>query len=187
RFKPSSFVSAAIIVAVTAMVGAANWRDSHRSRDPYTAAPPIGTPGAPKTSREELEQRVKDMDAQLAAHPDDAGAAMLLADALLRQTRVSGNPGLAVRAERVLARVLSGDPSNYDANRMLGALYLSQHRFRKAVKAGEKNRDAGPYDPATYGVSGDGHLELGEYDAAFDAYDRMMALRPSAGACARVS
>jgi tetratricopeptide (TPR) repeat protein len=180
-------VPTSIIVAVFSMVAIANWRDAHRGHDRDTAAPPIGTPGAPKTSREELAQRVKEMDAQLAAHPDDAGAAMLLADALLRQTRVVGNPGLAARAEQVLAQVLRVDPSNYDANRMLGALYLSQHRFREAVKAGEKTRDARPYDPVNYGVIGDGHLELGEYDAAFDAYDRMMALRPSAAAYARVA
>ena len=187
RSRASNLIGIAIIAAVAAMVAMANWRDAHRGRDGDTIAAPIGTPGAPKTSREELAQRVKDMDARLAAHPDDAGAAMLLADALLRQTRVLGNPGLAVRAERVLARVLHGDPSNYDANRMLGALYLSQHRFREAVKAGEKNREARPYDPVNYGVIGDGHLELGEYDAAFAAYDRMMALRPSAAAYARVA
>jgi tetratricopeptide (TPR) repeat protein len=169
------------------MVAVANWRDAHRSRDPYTTARPIGTPGAPKTSREELAQRIKEMDARLAEHPDDAGAAMLLADALLRQTRVAGNPGLAVRAEQVLTRVLAADPASYDAKRMLGALYLSQHRFREAVDAGERSRDRRPYDPVNYGIIGDGHLELGEYDEAFDAYDRMMVLRPSAAAYARVA
>ena len=34
---------------------------------------------------------------------------------------------------------------------------------------------------------GDAHLELGEYDEAFDAYDRMMQLRPSAASYARVA
>ena len=127
------------------------------------------------------------METRLAKRPDDSGAAMLLADALLRQTRVTGNPGLAVRAEQVLKQALTDDPANYDANRMLGALYLSQHRFREAIAAGEKNRRARPYDPVNYGVIGDGHLELGEYDEAFDAFDRMMKLRPSAAAYARVA
>ena len=34
---------------------------------------------------------------------------------------------------------------------------------------------------------GDAHLELGDYDAAFDAFDAMMALRPDAAAYARAS
>jgi tetratricopeptide (TPR) repeat protein len=187
RPRLSNLIGVAIIAAVAVMVAVANWRDVHRSREPYTAAPPIGTPGAPRTSRAELARRIEEMDARLAAHPEDAGAAMLLADALLRQTRVAGNPGLAARAEQVLAQVLAADPANYDANRMLGALYLSQHRFREAVASGERNRARRPYDPVNDGVIGDGHLELGEYDEAFDAYDRMMALRPGAAAYARVA
>ena len=86
-------VPVAIIAAVAAVVVYANVREARRSRQPYTAAPPIGTPGAPPTSREGLDRRVADMDARLAAHPEDAGAALLLADALLRQTRVTGNQG----------------------------------------------------------------------------------------------
>jgi tetratricopeptide (TPR) repeat protein len=185
--RPSHLVPVLIIVAVAAMVAVANWRDGQRSRESQTAAPPIGTAGAPPTSRAALAQRIKEMEARLVTNPDDAGAALALADALLRQTRVAGNPGLALRAEQVLTRVLTDDPSNYDANRILGALYLSEHRFRDAVKTGERNQAVRPYDPVNYGVIGDGHLELGEYDEAFDAFDRMVTLRPSAAAYARVA
>src|SRR3982074_2774524 len=146
-FQPSVSVPTIIIASVIAMVVIANVQDGRGRRDAYTAAPTIGTSGAPSTSRESIDERIKLMEARLQKRPDDAGAAVLLADALLRQTRVTGNPGLAFRAEQVLAHVLSGDSANYDANRMLGALYLSQHRFREAVKAGEKNRDLRPYDP----------------------------------------
>jgi len=169
------------------MVAYANWRDAARSRRPHTVALPIGTPGAPATSREALDRRINDMEARLANRPDDTGAALALADALLRQTRVSGNTGLAVRAEQLLKTALGEDPADYDARRMLGALYLSQHRFREAIKVGESNRDARPYDPVNYGVIGDGHLEVGEYAEAFDAFDRMMTLRPSASAYSRVA
>jgi predicted Zn-dependent protease len=112
---------------------------------------------------------------------------MMLADALLRQTRVTGNAGLAIEAEQALTRSLDGDVANYDANRMLATVYLSQHRFREAIIAAEKTRDARPHDPVNYGIIGDGHLELGEHTEAFDAFDRMMTLRPSAGAYARVA
>ena len=182
-----NLVPVAIIAAVAAMVAYANVRDARGGRRPYTAAPPIGTPGAPRTSRDDLARRAADMEARLATDPDDAGAALLLADALLRQTRVTGNPGLTLRAEQVLTRVLRDDPGSYDANRMLALLYLSQHRFREAIRAGEKNRDARPYDPVNYGVIGDAHLELGDYDEAFAAFDRMMTLRPGAASYARVA
>ena len=186
-FNPSVFVPLAIIAAVAAMVAYANWRDGKRSRQPYTAARLAGSTGSVRTSREDLDRRVKDMEARLASHPDDNGAALLLADALLRQTRVTGNPGLARRAEQVLTHVLIDDPASYDANRILGALYLSQHRFRDAIRVAEKNRAARPADPVNYGVIGDGHLELGEYDEAFAAFDHMMTLRPGAASYARVA
>src|SRR5471032_1017100 len=185
--RPQNLVPVAIIAAVAAMVPYANWRDVQRSHIKATMSPPMGAAGAPNTSREDLERRVREMEARLAKKPDDNGAALLLADALLRQTRVLGNPGLAVRAEQVLKRVLNDDPASYDANRMLGALYLSQHRFREAVRIGERNRDARPDDPTNYGVIGDGRLELGEYDQAFDAFDQMMKRRPGSASYARVA
>jgi tetratricopeptide (TPR) repeat protein len=70
---------------------------------------------------------------------------------------------------------------------MLGAIELSQHRFREALEAGQRARDERPDDAWNYGVIGDAFVELGEYDQAFDAFDRMMSLRPSATAYARVS
>jgi tetratricopeptide (TPR) repeat protein len=44
-----------------------------------------------------------------------------------------------------------------------------------------------PDDSVNYGVLGDAHLELGDYDAAFNAFDRMMRLRPGAPSYARVA
>lgn len=71
------------------------------------------------------------MTARLATTRTDAAAAVALADALMRQTRVN--------------------------------------------------------DAWTWGVLGDAHIELGEYPEAFDAFDRMTALRPNAAAYARNS
>jgi tetratricopeptide (TPR) repeat protein len=70
---------------------------------------------------------------------------------------------------------------------MLAAVYLAQHRFREAIVVAERNRAERPLDAVNYGALGDAHLELGEYKEAFAAFDRMMALRPSAGAYARVA
>lgn len=185
--QPHTLVPIVIIAAVAAMVAKANIRDIRRSRQPYTAAPPVGTPGAPTTSREDLERRVAEMERRLQEHPEDSGAALLLADALLRQTRVTGTASLTGRAEQVLTRVLHHDPGSYDANRMLATLYLSQHRFQEAIRVAERSRDERPYDPVNYGAIGDAHVELGNYDEAFMAFDRMMALRPGAPSYARVA
>jgi tetratricopeptide (TPR) repeat protein len=155
--RPSNIIPVAIIAAVAAVVAFANWREARRGR---------------------------------LAKPANIAAAVQRADGLLRDARVTGNAGLAYRAEEVLRKALAedpGNPGNYDVNRTLGAVYLSQHRFREAIEIAETNRRERPYDAVNYGVIGDGHIELGDYAEAFDAFDRMMALRPSASAYARVA
>ena len=183
--QPSTIAPMLIIGVVVATLGYANWREARSGREAKAANAPVAP--SPKTSRDDLQQRVTDMEGRLRANPADLHASLLLADALQRLMRVTGNAGLAVRAEEVLKSALEEDPGNYDANRMLGTLYLSQHRFPEAIAIAMKNRDARPYDPVNYGVLGDGHLELGDYGEAFDAFDRMMMLRPSAAAYARVA
>ena len=139
------------------------------------------------TSRADLDRTVKTMTARLAARPTDSTAAIALADALLRQTRVNGNAGLAMHAEFALKTVLDHDRDDYDARRMLAAVYLSQHRFRDAIGEAERCRAMRASDAWVYGVLGDAHIELGDYPEAFDAFDRMTALRPNAAAYARAS
>jgi tetratricopeptide (TPR) repeat protein len=139
------------------------------------------------TSRVDLAHTVDMLTAQLDEDPADAAAAVALAEAWLRLARVDNDPSLAVRAERALRRVLDANPRDYLARRELGAVLLSQHRFREAIPEATASRRERPDDVWNDGVLGDAHLELGEYDAAFDAFDRMIAVRPNAAAYARVS
>ena len=104
----------------------------------------------------------------------------------VRQARATSNGGLAVRAEAALRTSLDAGPS-YEAQRMLGSVLASQHRFREAIAAAEQAHRMEPADAWNDGVIGDAHLELGEYDAAFDAFDRMVRRRPTAAAYARAS
>jgi tetratricopeptide (TPR) repeat protein len=127
------------------------------------------------------------MQARLVKTPGDPRAAVTLADALLRQTRVTGNAGLAARAEAALKEILKRDPEQYDARRMLAATYLSQHRFHEALAQAEACRQVHRDDAWLEGAIGDAHLELGEYAEAFDAFDRMVTLKPNAASYARAS
>jgi tetratricopeptide (TPR) repeat protein len=134
-----------------------------------------------------LARRIADMETRLAASPDDSGAKVVLAEALLRQARLTNSGALAARAEQLLRENLRDDPGDYDAGRLLGATLLSLHQFADAVETARHARDARPDDAWNYGVIGDGHLELGRYDEAFEAFQTMMDLRPSAAAYARAS
>ena len=181
-------VVAAVLIGIVA-AAAPNLirRNSAPRAAPNAIGPAVGMPGAPPTSASGLQERIKDMEERLRGHPDDVSAAVLLADALLRQARATNDARPTSRASEVLKTVLKEDPIQYDALRMLGAIYLSQHRFRDALSLGERARELRPTDAWNYGVMGDALIELGEYDKAFKAFDTMMTLRPSATAYARVS
>lgn len=185
--SPSTIVPCAIIAAVIAMVVSANLREGRSHGRPSTTLPPLGAVGAPTTSSDGLAQRIADMDARLAKNADDVGAAVLLADALIRQSRVTGNAGSTERAARVLQRAEREAPEHYDVLHMQGTLYLSQHKFREALAVAEQCIAQRPNDSSNYGMKGDAHLELGEYDEAFGAFEHMIQLRPNAASYARVA
>ena len=176
-----------LVGTVVALIPHLRWRDAKAPAEVLSIAPPVGMPGAPPTSADGLRQRISDMEKRLRERPDDTGAAVLLADALLRQARVTSDGRLTARSGAVLKSVLNANPAHYDALRMLGATYLSQHRFRDALEVGRRTRDLRPNDAWNYGVMGDALIELGEYDKAFDAFDTMATMRPGAAAYARVA
>jgi tetratricopeptide (TPR) repeat protein len=180
-----SYVISIGVIAVSAAVIAFANRNAPRERG--NTSQTDATVASPVTSRDGLQRTIHDMENRLREGPADAAAAVSLADALLRQARVSGAAGPALRAETALKQILRDDPQTYEARRMLGAVYLSQHRFREAIREAERASAERPTDDWNYGVMGDGHLELGEYEQAFAAFQKMMDLRPTAGAYARVA
>ena len=137
------------------MAGAACSTRSAPPAERQIAVPMLGTAGAPTTSRDDLTKTIAGMESKLASNPGDAVAAVTLADALLRQARVTGNAALAFRAERALGRVLAGQPDHHHARRMLAAVQLSQHRFRDAIRTAERALQARRDDAWLMGVLGD--------------------------------
>ena len=153
-------------------------------------AQPLGAPGAPGTSRADLDRTIQEMESRIAAKPDDAAAAVRLADALLRQARVLTHSLPAVKAEQVLRGLLAHNPAGpyqYQAQRLLATALASQHRFAEAIVEAERCLQVRPDDAVLYGIIGDSKLELGDRDAAFAAFDRMVALRPDGTSYARVA
>lgn len=153
------------------------------------AVPParIGDRAALQTSRDSLQSIIIRMRARTSTDAGDGEAAVLLADALMRAARVEGDATLPLEAERAIRAALAHDPDDYPARRMLGAVLLAQHRFRDAASAARSALSARPADAWNYAVIGDALLELGEYEAAFDAFDELNRRRPDATSYARAA
>jgi tetratricopeptide (TPR) repeat protein len=101
--------------------------------------------------------------------------------------RRTGEPEHYTRSERALRQALERDPDDIHALIGLASLSNTRHHFREGVALARRVRWLSPDTALAYGVMGDALIELGRYEAGFRAYDRMVALKPSIAAYARVA
>lgn len=181
--KTFTIVGLSVVGLVAAVLGARWWVAAPGAT---AIVPTERAMAVTNTSRGGLAAAIASLEARLSANRSDELAAVGLADALMRQARVTGNAELPINAERVLREAIR-ETDGYLARRMLGAVLLAQHRFAEALESGRQARALRPDDPWNEGVIGDAALELGRYDEAFAAFDRMAAAKPDAGAYARIA
>ena len=177
-------VFAVVIVVTAGLVAGSWWKDAGQK-----AAAPVATTlmPVPSTTRPELAAGVAALETRIQQRPTDGDAVIQLANLLIRIQRVDGDPAAVIKAEQRLRDFLARTPDHYEAQRALGPVLLSQHRFRDAMREANRASAMDPRDAFNYGVIGDAHLELGDYDEAFAAFDRMGALRPGPAAYARIA
>ncbi|MDP2317007.1 MAG: hypothetical protein Q8P41_29205 [Pseudomonadota bacterium] len=116
----------------------------------------------------------------LAAERSAAGdAAVAVANLYVREARVSGDPGFYTLAESALECALARAPGDKEALRLRAHVWLQFHRFAD-VEAETTRLSAAP--DATWldhALLGDAQLEQGKLDAAGEAYQRAVNLRPN--------
>jgi tetratricopeptide (TPR) repeat protein len=105
----------------------------------------------------------------------------------LQQARETGDATYYARAERAFDDALRIASNDLPATIGLGALALSRHEFRAALQLGRQALSLSPSTAAGHGVVGDALVELGRYEEAFQAFNRMVSLKPSVASYARVS
>ncbi len=149
-----------------------------------TSSPPPahGQPvGAPSGSIESLQARVTRL-------PKDAGGWAALGMAYVQQARTTADPATYDRAEKALRTSLSVQrEDNTDAEIAMGALAAARHDFPTALQWARKATASGPYSSSAYGVLADAYTQLGRYDEADAAVQKMADLRPDAASLARAS
>lgn len=172
------------LVVSTVFVVVATIRDARQAAQAAVAEPAAPLPG---TSRADLTRTVEEMNARLDSRPGDGAAVVRLADALIRLQRVNNDGRAVIAAEDRLRAFLKIAPDHYEAQRMLAAVLLSQHRFADAIRQANLVSARDPRDAWNYGAIGDGYLELGDYERAFEAFDKMGQLQPGPAAYARTA
>ena len=105
----------------------------------------------------------------------------------LQRARENADPTNYVQAQQAFDTALRQDPEQLDAILGQGSLALSRHQFSKAIEWGDKAKGINPFRAQTYGIIGDGLVELGRYDDATNMMQKMVDTRPDLNSYSRVS
>jgi tetratricopeptide (TPR) repeat protein len=130
---------------------------------------------------------VAGLEAQLQARPQDPDLLAQLGFAYQLRWRETADASFLPRSDAALRRALSVRPDDATVALGLGSLALIRHEFAEALAYGRRARQMLPGSARPYGVIGDALVELGRYDDAFAAFERMVSLRPSLASYARVA
>ncbi|MBA2463269.1 MAG: tetratricopeptide repeat protein [Actinobacteria bacterium] len=142
--------------------------------------------GTRQTARDTVAL-VRQLQATLRANPKDAKSLTLLGLAYHQRYRESADPTYLTRATGLFRRSLELTPDDPAATSGLAGLALSRHQFQEALSLARSAQRLAPDSASSYGALGDSLVELGRYDEAFAAFDRMTELRPNLAAYARVA
>ena len=174
------FVLAAAALAFAAALTAFNALD-RAPGIPRPAAVEVNVPRGASTA-----DRIRALQRSVRRAPTAASLSALGA-AYLQRVRETGDPTFYPRAETVLRRALARNPRSVDARTALGMLELARHDFAGGLREGLAARRAAPDSVAPYPVIVDALVELGRYDEAERTLQRLVDLKPTLAAYARVS
>jgi tetratricopeptide (TPR) repeat protein len=117
----------------------------------------------------------------------DATVYYRLGDAYLQKARETGDITYINLAEKTLQKCLEIAPEYSGAARHLAYAMYMRHGFDEAVIQAQKAAALDPTDSHAYGILGDAYLEVGNYEAAAHAYQRMIQLQADLYAYSRLS
>jgi pentatricopeptide repeat protein len=119
--------------------------------------------------------------------PIDPASATRLGLSHLQRARETGDPSFLTRAQSALEEAYRQRPGDAETLIGLGSLALARHQFQAGLDWGNLALAANPRKAAAYGVVVDALTELGRYEEAVAALQRMVDVRPDQTSYARVS
>lgn len=122
------------------------------------------------------DQRISLYEKWIASAPDNTSNQTLLAAAYIQKTRETTDFGYLDRARKIVDKILA-NKKDYEAMRLRNLIELNWHHFSKVVEYAREMTQGAPLDPQNWGSLGDALMEMGQYDEALKAYQRMLSIR----------
>lgn len=135
-----------------------------------------------------------DTDAQIAScqklartNPNNLRFQNTLAGAYIQKMRETTDFSYIDRASRIIDRVLSIEPRDYEALRLRSEIALERHQFAEVAGFSRQMIRITPDDAWNWGTLGDALMELGQYEGVAEAYQKMVSIRPNQSSYNRAS
>jgi len=154
---------------------------------PEKTAPPA-TQTAPAAAADALTRSITTLQGNLKRTPGNFRAWSDLGLAYVQQARLTADPTYYPKAEGAFAKSLALSPKD-NATALVGQATLAsaRHDFPRALVLVNAALKINDYSAIAYGVKTDALTELGRYDEAVVAVQRMLDLRPGLDSFARAS
>ena len=123
--------------------------------------------------------------AQARAKPDSDKNWVSLGDTLMQRVRETSDFRYYSYAEGAFNKALALNAKNAEAMTGLAWVYGGRHEFDKSIEWANKAIALDPKNNLAYGIVGDAEVERGEYEAAFEHYQKMLDLRPDLSSYSR--
>jgi len=144
---------------------------------PFSARPGVADPIAADIAKQQDTVR---------ATPANYGAWASLGLDYVQQAKVTVDPSYYPKAEAVLKKSLSINSSeNFEAMAGEAALKAAEHDFTAALSWARRGLKINPYNAKLYGSLNDALTQLGRYQEAFAAAQKMNDLQPGVAAFTR--
>ncbi len=120
--------------------------------------------------------------------PSDSQAWAGLALAYVQQAKTTADPSYYPKADGALARSLKEMPAgNAPALAGMATVAAARHDFAGALRLAEQAEVVDSASSTVQGVKGDALVELGRYDEAYAAFQKMVDLKPGVPSYTRAS
>jgi tetratricopeptide (TPR) repeat protein len=143
----------------------------------------LSKPGGARAIDRDIERTQKGIEAM----PDKSDAWVLLGRAWIRKARTESDPGYYLNAKACADVALDLMPDNRAAENLIAMVLINQHKFDEARDVAQQILRKAPTDQMAFGTLSDAFLEVGRYDEAIDATQKMMDLKPALPSYARAS
>jgi tetratricopeptide (TPR) repeat protein len=142
---------------------------------------------APVAGDQPVDALIRTAQRAVRANPRRTRPLLELAQAFVRKARERSDPSWYEQARDAIDRALRIDRDDATALQLQANLLMQGHRFREARDAALRIIERHPNNSVSYGILGDAEMEVGHYDAAERAYQRMNDMHPNLASYTRAS